>query len=126
MPQPVSNRPRWAGADRTCSEDYESFTCDEPPAAQCLAPPDEPVLSLARASPEIAAHHRLCSAADTVIEGFLCDDPTAVSNACRKPTNDFDRFVCDEPRMQQLQWAILRETWSLLKALALALVRAKP
>jgi hypothetical protein len=127
MTQPVSNRPRWAGVDLTCSEDYESFTCDETAPSRCVAPREESVdRPFARASPDVSAGHRFCSEADTVFEGFLCNDSTAVSNACRKPNNDFDRFVCDDPRMQELQWAILRETWSLLKSLALAIVRAKP
>jgi hypothetical protein len=126
MTQPVSNRPRWAGADLTCSEDDEPFTCDEAPA-QCVAPRapshDRPA---ARASPDVSPVATFCSEADTVVEGFLCNDPTAVSSACRKPNNDFDAFVCDEPRMKELQWAILRETWSLLKSLLLSRGRAKP
>lgn len=127
MTQPVSYRPRWAGAELTCSEDYESFTCDETPAAQCVAPRDESQDRPAtRAHPEPSWGARFCSEADTVVEGFLCNDPTAVSSACRKPNNDFDEFVCDEPRMKELQWAIVRETWSLLKSLLLSRGRAKP
>ena len=64
-----------------------------------------------------------CRGADTVVEGFLCNDPVAVSNACRKPNNAFDEFVCDDPRMQRLQWAILRETWNFVKAILLAIIR---
>ena len=60
---------------------------------------------------------RFCRNADTVIEGFLCNEPLVVSNACRKPTNAFDAYVCDEPRMQGLQRSIVRETLSVVKAL---------
>jgi hypothetical protein len=67
-----------------------------------------------------------CRNADTVVEGFLCSEPVVVSDACRKSNNAFDEFVCDEPRMQRLQWAILRETWSIAKAVVLAMLRGKP
>jgi hypothetical protein len=62
---------------------------------------------------------RFCREADSVVEGFLCDEPVVVSDACRKPTNSFDAFVCDEPRMQSLERSVLRETFSVLKALVL-------
>jgi len=65
---------------------------------------------------------RFCREADTVVEGFLCDEPVVVSNACRKPTNSFDAFVCDEPRMQALERSVLRETLSVLKTLLLELL----
>ena len=67
-----------------------------------------------------------CRGADTVIEGFLCDESVVVSNACRKPTNSFDEFVCDDLKMQRAQWAILSEAWALVKAIGLALLRSKP
>ena len=66
-----------------------------------------------------------CRHADTVVEGFLCSEPVVVSDACRKPRNAFDEFVCDEPRMRQLQWAILRETWAIVKALGLTILRGR-
>jgi hypothetical protein len=42
---------------------------------------------------------KFCQHASTVTEGFLCDEPTVVSNACRSPTNDGDRFVCDDKNL---------------------------
>jgi hypothetical protein len=66
---------------------------------------------------------RFCREADTVFEGFLCDEPVVVSNACRKPNNSFDAYICDEPRMRELQGGVIRETWALLKALLLPSVR---
>jgi hypothetical protein len=60
---------------------------------------------------------RFCREADSVVEGFLCDEPVVVSNACRKPGNAFDAYVCDEPRMHALQKGILSKTWSILKTL---------
>jgi hypothetical protein len=60
-----------------------------------------------------------------VIEGFLCSEPTVVSDACRKPTNAFDAFICDDRKMRELQWGILRETWSIVKTLALSILRGR-
>jgi hypothetical protein len=66
---------------------------------------------------------RFCREADSVAEGFLCNEPTVVSNACRKPHNAFDAYVCDEPRMHALQNGVLRETFSFLKSMLLGLLR---
>jgi hypothetical protein len=49
---------------------------------------------------------RFCRDADTVIEGFACAEPAVVSNACRKPTNAVDAYICDEPRMRALQTVV--------------------
>ena len=46
---------------------------------------------------------RFCREADSVVEGFLCDERVVVSDACRQPTSAFDAYVCDEPRMRALQ-----------------------
>jgi hypothetical protein len=68
-----------------------------------------------------------CARADTVVEGFWCNDPTVVSNACRRPKNRFDAYVCDEPRMKRLQDSIVRETLGVLKSIVLAwLMRKAP
>jgi hypothetical protein len=66
---------------------------------------------------------RFCREADSVVEGFLCDEAVVVSNACRKPANAFDAFVCDEPRMRSLQTRVLHETISFLKSLLVELLR---
>jgi hypothetical protein len=150
MTQPVSRGARWLDADLTCSEpsreESETLTCEEPRDVSCAperahrivaTEPRRDAGASDGAAPGIDMPHdggspsrsdaprRLgfCERADTVVEGFLCNDAVTVSNACRKPTNAFDEFVCDEPRMQRLQWSILRETWAFVKAIAIALVR---
>jgi hypothetical protein len=65
---------------------------------------------------------RFCREADSVVEGFLCDEPVVVSNACRKPKNAFDAYVCDEPRMHSLQTKVIKGTLSILKSLLLDLL----
>ncbi|HMJ57432.1 MAG TPA: hypothetical protein VK540_35420 [Polyangiaceae bacterium] len=143
MTQPVSSGARWLRDDASCTEssraESETFTCDETHEAACVAErahrvaaaaphADEPDGgSASEGPPPIAGPFGLdfCRRADTVVEGFLCNEPVIVSNACRKPTNAFDEFVCDEPRMERLQWAILRETWAIVKAIALTLLRGK-
>jgi hypothetical protein len=67
---------------------------------------------------------RYCQEADSVVEGFLCNEPTVVSSACRKPGNAFDAYVCDEPRMRELQKSVIRETLSILKTLLIELLRS--
>jgi len=112
------------------SHDFpESSECIDPPQAKnlCDQPEaeNEPAASTlpggpgARASPRAL---RFCVEADTVIEGFLCSEPTVVSNACRDPKNAFDVYVCDEPRMHALQKSIAMETLSMLKTLLLRLI----
>jgi hypothetical protein len=66
---------------------------------------------------------RFCRDADTVVEGFLCGEPTVVSDACRQPHNRFDEFVCDDPRMQALQATVLEKTATILKTLFFELIR---
>ena len=134
MTQPVSSGARWPRADVSCAEpfgvDSETFTCDETQEVRCeverahRATPVEP--HGAQAASDVPMGLAFCRHADTVVEGFLCSEPVVVSNACRKPRNAFDEFVCDDPRMRRLQWAILRETWAIVKALALAILRARP
>lgn len=132
MTQPVSSGARWPHTDMSCSEssdeERETFTCDETHTLRCASGRAQ----LATAPNEEPAEHDVtpwglafCRDADTVIEGFLCNEPTVVSNACRKPNNAFDEFVCDEPKMHQLQWGILKETWSVVKSIALGLLRGK-
>ena len=129
MTQPVSNRARHAYDDVSCVDPAATSTCDETPPSERVcrdvtaylvpAPPpraaDTPIAR--RDEHGAASHPTFCQRADTVVEGFLCNDPTAVSNACRRPKNDFDAYVCDEPRMRELQWFVIRETWSLIKSL---------
>ena len=133
MTQPVSSGARWPRADVSCSEtsgvDSETFTCDETQEVRCgveRAHRATPENFGAQAVSDVPAGLAFCRQADTVVEGFLCSEPVVVSDACRKPRNAFDEFVCDEPRMRRLQWAILRETGASVKALALASLRGRP
>jgi hypothetical protein len=133
MTQPVSSGARWPHADESCSApcraDSETFTCDETHEVRCgvqrahRISPSEP--HHAPALSDVPTALAFCRSADTVVEGFLCSESVVVSDACRKPRNAFDEFVCDEPRMRRLQWAILRETWAIVKALALTIVRGR-
>jgi len=66
-----------------------------------------------------------CRNANTVTEGFLCDEPTVVSNACRSSTNAVDAFVCDDHRMADLQRSVWDTTKDVLKTLLGALVGGK-
>jgi hypothetical protein len=143
MTQPVSSGARWLHGDASCTEssraESETFTCDATHEAACVAErahraaaaaphADEPDGRRAQEEPPLIAVPfglDFCRRADTVVEGFLCNEPVVVSNACRKPSNAFDEFVCDEPRMKRLQWAILRETWAIVKSIGLSLLRGK-
>jgi len=50
------------------------------------------------------ANYGICREPTTVIGGVLCDDRTAVSNACRRAgPGTFDEFVCDDPALQKAQ-----------------------
>lgn len=133
MTQPVSSGARWPQTDVSCSEPSEdadeTFTCDETHPLRCASGRAQLVAEpthRAAVGDEVPRGLAFCRAADTVIEGFLCGESTVVSDACRKPTNAFDAFICDDPKMRALQWAILRETWSIVKALALSLLRGGP
>src|SRR6266508_637934 len=123
MTQPVTTA-RASCADAVAAElnecVYESPICPQPePADEPNASADPPI----RVGPPPGPALRFCQQADSVIEGYLCGEPTVVSNACRKPKNAFDAYVCDEPRMHALQTRVLRETYALLKALFLELIR---
>jgi hypothetical protein len=60
------------------------------------------------------AAQRYCRQADTVTSGFLCDEDTVVSNACRSPRSSVDAYVCDDKKMASLQGQI----WNGLKEAA--------
>jgi hypothetical protein len=129
MTQSVSNGAHRPHREFSCSEvsgdEARGFTCTEthsPCASKRAERAAHPPLDIDDVPWALA----YCRAADTVVEGFLCSERVVVSDACRNPNNAFDAFVCDEPRMKRLQWALLSETWSIVKSIALSLVRAKP
>jgi hypothetical protein len=66
---------------------------------------------------------RFCREADSVLEGFLCSEPTVVSDACRRADRGFDQFVCDDVKMQKLQKGILEQTWWAVRAMITQLLR---
>ena len=111
MTLPVSTR-----APASCAESATSS--DLPTACESYA-------DVADAAPaqRVPVGLRFCREADSVVEGYLCDEPTVVSNACRKPHNSFDAYVCDEPRMKALQNDVVQRTLSILKTLLSQLLR---
>jgi hypothetical protein len=122
MTQPVAPGARSACFDEAPAEPIECTSLPPPPLcseglkgfetiAARSPPPFEP-----RISPEPAGL-RFCREADTVVEGFLCSEPIVVSNACRKPNNAFDAYICDEPRMHALQAKVWRATVWVVKAI---------
>jgi len=66
---------------------------------------------------------RFCQRADSVVEGFLCNETTVVSNACRRAESGFDQFVCDDIKMQKLQGGILEQTWWAIRTIVTQLLR---
>src|SRR5690349_15098397 len=83
MTQPVTCGARWPRADLTCSESSpagsEALTCEEPRTVSC---PVERAHRIATPEPRgeagSDAGSSFCARADTVVEGFLCNDPVAV------------------------------------------------
>jgi hypothetical protein len=67
-----------------------------------------------------------CRNASTVVAGSLCDEPTAVSNACRSPRNDFDAFVCDDTKMAGLQSSLREAAKDVLKMAASVVLGRMP
>lgn len=106
MTQPVGSGSR--------SYDYESWqhAAEQPHTASDRA---------ATSSTERAALD-MCRHADTVTEGFLCDEPTVVSNACRSPKNDFDKTICDDKKMGALQEGLWEATKDAVKLIFQVLV----
>jgi hypothetical protein len=120
-----------SGARATCADPAydpsaqgtEACTNEAPICSQGLLMATDQVAD-SEERPSVAANPapwglRFCREADTVVEGFLCDEPVVVSNACRQPTNSFDAYVCDEPRMRSLERSVVRQTLSVLKTLLL-------
>jgi hypothetical protein len=66
-----------------------------------------------------------CLHAETVVEGFLCDEPTAVSDACRTPKNSTDEFVCDDKNLATLQKGVWDTAKDILKTIFGALVGSR-
>jgi len=123
MTQPVA-----PGARAACFEEpAEPIQCTSPPPvctqglegferAAARSPPNfEPL------SPE-SAGLRFCRKADTVAEGFLCEERVVVSDACRKPNNSFDAYICDDPRMSKLNSNVWQATLWVIKTLVSQLV----
>src|SRR5580693_3928348 len=71
-----------------------------------------------REDPIYNAAQSVCKNADTVTTGFLCDEPTVVSNACRLPTSRLDALLCDDKKMAEAQNSL----WSNVKTLVWTIV----
>ena len=67
-----------------------------------------------------------CQHASTVAEGFLCDEPTVVSNACRSPTNDVDKYVCNDKNLADIQSSLWDATKEVVKMAAQLLLGRLP
>lgn len=67
-----------------------------------------------------------CKSAQTVLAGYLCDEPTVTSNACRAPTNELDRVVCDDRKLASLQSTIWGAVKDVIKTAFGALVGKLP
>jgi hypothetical protein len=134
MTQPVPNGARSAcfepqAVETPCADDdWTPLQCPTPTRGLSVGL-REGVLETAPSPPSgwASTFHerglRFCREADSVVEGFLCDERVVVSDACRQPTSALDAYVCDEPRMRALQKSVIRETWSIVKALLLAWLR---
>jgi hypothetical protein len=117
MTQPVSFGSRSLPID---TPDEEEPSCTRAPLQTvCDTHAVDNVMGHPAAGGASSAALRFCREADTVIEGFLCSEPLVVSSACRKPSQAFDAYVCDEPRMRALQTSIVTQTLAVLKGLLL-------
>jgi hypothetical protein len=67
-----------------------------------------------------------CRNANSVTEGFLCDEPTVVSNACRSPTNDVDKYVCNDKNLADVQSSLWDATKEVVKVAAQLLLGRLP
>jgi hypothetical protein len=67
----------------------------------------------------------MCRKADTVAEGFLCDEPLVTANACRQPTNKVDLFLCDDRKMAAAQEGAWEVTKGAVKLILAALLGAR-
>ena len=86
--------------------------------------PTSPSLDAFPSKPRSSAL-RFCQEADGVVEGFLCSEPTVVSDACRAPSTTFDTFVCDDARMHTLQRTLLDRSLSLVKTILFQFIARK-
>jgi len=126
MTQPVAPGARVACFDEPIAE---PLTCTSPPPcmvspAVCAVGLEERDVVAARAPPvfepripDEPAGLRFCREANTVAEGFLCNERVVVSDACRKPNNAVDAYICDEPRMHALQDDVWQGTLWLVKSI---------
>ena len=66
-----------------------------------------------------------CGGPNTVLEGVLCGDETAVSNACRRAQpGSVDAYLCDDRKLKAAQDWVGETTWDMLKRIvAAALLR---
>jgi hypothetical protein len=126
-----SDRCGWSDcheADGTCSgaESTPRPSACAPPSAESAPLCAEGAAPALKAPPDLTPVSyglRFCQRADSVVEGFLCSEPTVVSDACRRADSGFDQFVCDDVKMQKLQKGILEQAWWAIRAIITQLLR---
>jgi hypothetical protein len=67
-------------------------------------PPAEPELRDRAVAQLDRQTYGVCRDPESVIEGAICDDRTAVSDACRRAKpGSFDEYVCDDKKLDGVQ-----------------------
>ena len=61
------------------------------------------------------AAHDYCEHADSVVSGFMCDEPKVISDACRAGKSDIDKTLCDDKQLKAAQDGVWQATKDLLK-----------
>ena len=72
--------------------------------------------------PEANAGLEFRRKASSVAEGFPCDEPTVVSNACRSPRNEADAVLCDDKKLAAVQSDLWDTTKNVVKMIFSVLV----
>jgi hypothetical protein len=127
MSQPILPGVRASHLAETCSESTDSDTCGSAHGATRAAPG----AAATRAQPSSFAPQdvpfglRFCRQADSIVEGYLCNEPVVVSDACRRSRDPVEQFVCDDLKMQALQKGILEQTWWVVRSLLVQLLKGR-
>jgi len=63
-----------------------------------------------------------CARAHSVISGYLCDEPTTISDACREGKSEVDRTLCDDRKLQAAQDGVWSATKEILKTIVSTII----
>jgi hypothetical protein len=66
-------------------------------------------------SPIKEAARSYCQHADSLISGFMCDEPKVISDACRAGKSDVDKTLCDDKQLKAAQDGVWESTKDVLK-----------